>query len=305
MKKALLLAGNLFMIFLIYSCQKSDLRPQEESLTADIPSTDESAAQRGMSNTNCGYVQALSKSISDEGDQELPLFTKEYENGKLKKITVHMRNIAGGGYQPVVLTVTHQWRKMIFTDEATGDMVATLEFNHQNRLTKALANYPLLHSTAFEAPYRFIYKNGKISEVQQMVPEESTPTWYPYLRLAYDHTGNNVSRLSMGSSANIIYEYDYTLKPKEQYYPDESFGDSFYFWYFLQYLDLFPEVTPKNILKRSIYRDAPDGYPAKYERKYSDQQFDDADRLIYYKQSPKWDDNPQAVETWKLVWDCN
>jgi hypothetical protein len=54
MKKALLLAGNLFMILLIYSCQKSDLRPQEESLTTDIPSTEESTAQRGMSNTNCG-----------------------------------------------------------------------------------------------------------------------------------------------------------------------------------------------------------------------------------------------------------
>jgi hypothetical protein len=262
----------------------------------------------------CDYVYASSKALSDASDEEWPLFAKTFDNsGKLTKISAAFRNIVGGIYEFHEFNVRYQGNHVFFV-RPRGDTAATFEFNNNKKLIWAVTSIPFATGTNQLFNFRFSYQSGRLQGIDYQIAEEDENEpgpndWYGFMSLLYDGH-KNVSRLTYSSAGyadavRVDYEYDYQKKAKEQFYPDEAYGDTHNFWYFLKYLNIFPEVNGPNLLKRSMYTSHPEGYPATYERIYSEHKLDGSGKLVSYWQKPLWNGLEVGLpEFWKIKWNC-
>jgi hypothetical protein len=288
MKRILVAATCCMLIIAITGCQKKDQWPW------------------GLQK-RCDYVEASSKAISNENDQVLPLFTKTFDNsGKLTKIRAAFRNIVGAYYVLEDFNVSYQGYSIFFT-RPSGDTVAALQFNNNKKLIWAVTNIPFGTNGSQQYNFRFLYQAGKLKSIesQDFLDNEYDPEpnpWFPYLQLSYDNGFKNVSRLDFGS-AHIDYEYDHQKKAKEQFYPDEMYGETHKFWYLLKYLNVVPDANPENLLKRSVYSQPEEGYPNNFERRYSDHKLDGSGKLVSYWQKNTWE-HQNGSEFWTVKWNC-
>lgn len=295
--KKIVIPTLLLFVFFVTGCKKNN----PEFVTEEL------AEQKNQKNGwvhggHCDYEAAYSKAISNEGTEEVPLFQKYYSGSRLQKIKVHFRNVAGGAYEPFVLKVVYQPKRMIFLREGNGDTTAILDFNHSGKLVRARAPIPFHQGWSFQTSFRFFYYQGKLKKIESghlelTESQEYETVWFPYINIDYDFKKKNVSRVTFpafGSTTgeSIKYWYDYSRKAKAQVYPDDMAGDYHYFFYFLKYLNIFPELTPENILTRSLQVTE---YPGTFDRRYADHQFDASGKLISYKEND---------DLWKIDWKC-
>jgi len=135
------------------------------------------------------------------------------------------------------------------TKENTPDTVARITLNNQGRPESCAAS-PALDPDAASKPAvteYYTYKNDRVTLVKSVYNGEipsTHPQPFTYTivdTVHYDNVGNPISFL--GNS----YQYDYTKKPKQQFYCDDFMGGDEPF-FLLEYLGYFPEVTcPVNL----------------------------------------------------------
>jgi hypothetical protein len=312
MKKTPIGIACTVLLLSIFSCKKTEI----EALPETKPeATEETLASRHGGASKCDYVQASSTRL-EPGEF---MFTKEYQNGKLDKITAGVLNLTGGGLEGESYTVIHSYRKMEFVSEWLNLTVVSLEFDNKGRVIYASTNGMAIPFSNNFRPmnFRFLYSNGRLSEIQYYYPIdpqycedypelcEGEPVWEPYVKIHYDKNFKNVVKLSLGTEVSITYTYDYNKKVANQYYPSEYLYDFYDFFTFVSHLNLFPELQSQNLLVRSLFI-APGGYPAEYERTYSNHAFDTGNRLISYDVVEKWEDNEDTLGpyNWNIAWDC-
>ena len=231
---------------------------------------------------------------------EYYLFTKHYRPGTilLDKMTVSFLNIATTfSDKHTDLKITYAPQEMIITDES-ADTIAIFEFKPNGQLLRAWCDvYVLPHSIVkgrSSLIFQFIYSGNRLDEVKLL--DE------PYVKIKYDQTNKNVASIEFGQNfGTIFYQYDYNRTANGQYYPDEKRGDYFRFWYFLKYLNLLPELQPKNLLTGS-YDDTQE-YPGPTSNVYSNQSFDAANRVISYEVNSTFvNTSAFSVESWNVYW---
>jgi hypothetical protein len=310
MKKQFTAAVSLLLLLSIFSCRKADIEPQQSQEAMEAESEDGYHGNKA----DCGYYQARTNRMSDMSDIVNPLFTNEYDhNGKIKKMIINFRHIIGGFWRPIntPLIVTHLYRTSIFVNQTNGDTVAIIKYNQHGKPIWARTIAHLMYSPDLEE-FRFNYIGGKISSIQtctyqiQNPPTEDQKIWTNYMRLNYDKTGKNVSKMIM-KNGNISIQHNYSRKAKAQYYPNIN---ELHFWNFLMYMNMFPEVHPQNLVTSTLWiGTGVDEYVERHYVKYYDHKFDHG-RLVYCK-AQAWtdflDSEPykEPLEHWFIDWTCS
>jgi hypothetical protein len=314
MKKQFTTTVSLLLLLSIFSCRKANVEPLQSQETIEELSEDGKHGNKA----DCGYYQARTNRMSVMSDIVTPLFTGEYDHsGRIKKIIVNFRHIIGG-YWPEIntpLIVTHQYRKSIFVNETNGDTVAIVKYNQQGKPIWARTIIHLMYNSDLEE-FRFSYIGGKISSIQTCTyqilnpPTEDQKIWINYIRLNYDKTGKNVSKMTV-KNGNISIQHDYSIKPKAQYYPGLEITPMLHFWNLLIYMNTFPEVHPQNLVTSTLWiGTGVDEYVERHYVKNYDHKFDHAGRLVYYK-AQAWTDflesepYKEPLEHWYIDWRCN
>lgn len=254
----------------------------------------------------CDWTSATNGILFDFQEREVPfLFQKKYKHGssELRQIIASYRNIATPAVTaPDTMNVIYKDQRIIFI-RLSGDTVAMLTFGLNAKLLKAAA-VPFMRSDwNLREEFRFSYTGNRLREITYF--EDNKVTW-PYIRVQYDKTNKNVSKVLFGNLTNdfyqdsIVYQYDYSKKARGQFYPDEMLGDHFNFWYFLKFLNVLDGVQPENVLLNSYMTNS---YPGDIERSYTAHKFDSKGNLIYYKQHRNIPQLP-FYEEWQVDWRC-
>jgi hypothetical protein len=297
MSKAPLIYLSILLI-LFASCKRNDFE--------NLPGA--------LQKAKCDYVQASSPYLSMDHTQTVPLFTKIYNaQNRLDKILVRFRNVATPFLYPSTLDVSYQPSRVVFVREEDGDTAAVLELHPSGKIISARAATPFYLGWEFQRDYAFTYSGNRLQEIQ--IEEEDAHThsrhWNPFVQVTYDKGNKNVSKIIFGgigqnaSYDSIQYQYDYSRKANAQVYPDDMLGDYHQFFFFLKYLNIFPELQPENILTGSSYGSTlPFSYPSYYDRKYSDHTFDAQGKLISYKQNSSRPTDQVFDEEWQVDWKC-
>jgi hypothetical protein len=318
MKK--ILGISLMLSVLFVGCKKETADTADKGLQNLENDVEGSARSR---NPKCDFSEAISKSISDDGTQLQSLFKKYYKGNstKLDKIMVSFRNVAApGGNNITTMKVQYKYGKMIFLNESNSDTMVVLNFDPSGKLVKAEAGMPIYAGWSGKIGFRFFYHQNRLSSIESselvyLGDDNYDTTWIPYIRLKYDYSKANVSEVEFRAfgeepGTSIKYKYNYSRKVKYQVYPDDMMGDYHYFFYFLKYLNLFPELTPSHLLIESQTNNIV--YPGDYRREYSHHHIDSDGRLIFYKQRSIIDmeqsrntSSEGYIEWWKINWKCS
>jgi hypothetical protein len=297
MRKALLNYLSLLLI-VIAGCKRNDFE--------NLPGA--------LQKIKCDYIQASSPYLSMDHTLTVPLFTKVYNaQNRLEKILVRFRNVATPFLYPSTLDVSYPPGRVVFVREEDGDTAAVLELHPSGKVIRAQAATPFYLGWEFKRDYAFQYSGNRIQEIQIAEEDAHTHTryWNPFVQFTYDKGNKNVSKIIFGgigqnaSYDSIQYQYDYSRKANAQVYPDDMLGDYHQFFFFLKYLNLFPELQPENILISSAYGSTlPFSYPSYYDRKYSAHTFDAQGKLLSYKQNSSRPTDQIFDEEWLVDWKC-
>ena len=154
------------------------------------------------------------------------------------------------------------------------DTVATVTLNAAGRPETCYTN-PELDPDAIAPTWilqHYIYQNNRIIAVKAEYTTPDYPIYQPTLdSIYYDNYGNMVA------FNDNHFAYDYTQKPKQQFYCEGYMGNEEPF-YLLQYLGYFPEVnSPTNVMNH-----IDEFFYGDWTGPLTDHQFDAKGRLISY-----------------------
>lgn len=250
----------------------------------------------------CELLSVSSTILSNEGEAELPLFTKSFVNGtyKLNSLFALYRNPAGGPAYPDPATsypVTHSGQTM--TVQKNGNESTVFHFDNNGKVTKALDQQ---FGTTFE--YKFIYNGGKLQEIQQK-NDEWGQELQPYYWIMWDQGKKNVLEEQFGyGGQTVIYSFNNNKKVKGQFVPDQKFGDSHTFVGLVKYLNLCPELQSQNLITGS--QTLSEDYPGWFTTVYSGHVFDAGGRITRLTATSTYQDNDGANESaiWNFSWNC-
>lgn len=282
----------VLLLLLSASCKKMDVQPAE-------PVTSKEALSLVLPNC-CTYSSVFTNTLADGEPIELPLFSKylDAQDNQIK-LLYFFRNIAGYYYEPVVYTFYYAEQSFGLINEKTADTLASFYFNKHGKIVRAVAD-PAFSADYDKRTFNFSYAHGKLQAITNTYLGDSN---WPYANITYDSTGNNVSTIeftgfSTTKKPKMYYYYNYDKTAANQYYADETFGDFWAFYQLIRYLDLFPELRPKNLLFRSFFRY--NGYPGSVRKRYSNRVFDKAGNLVQYSVNAE----KGSPELWRVNWVC-
>ncbi|HYJ37469.1 MAG TPA: hypothetical protein VEV87_02590 [Chitinophagaceae bacterium] len=140
--------------------------------------------------------------------------------------------------------VRHSQKKLLFIDKDNpNDTTMIVQFNANARPETITTSV-----SSFNLPIKFFYKNNRLDSIR-------FPDPFGTLECEYDHKGNILAikqfQLAHGQDVGTFYEYDYSRKIKMQVYHEEAVAALHFPFVVLQYIDLFPELDPKNVRIRS------------------------------------------------------
>lgn len=135
--------------------------------------------------------------------------------------------------------VRHSQKKLLFIDiDNLMDTVMIVQFNAHLRPETIVTSGGL-----FNLQIKFLYKNNRLDSIRLSDP-------FGGYKCEYDDNGNILAikqfSLGHGQYLGTFYQYDYSRTIKAQVYHDEAVGQVDFPFVILKYLDLFPELNPKN-----------------------------------------------------------
>lgn len=284
---SLVLTGAVSAVILFSGCRKNDW--------TSIPN----------GRDKCDYVAAYSSSISNDGEEIVPLFVKTFKPNtfKLEQLLVQYTGVFGLSYEPETYKVSYQGQKMFLV--LPNNDTTTFEFDATGKPTKARSSL----RAASPLDYKFYYNAGKLSEIRYHNEQDSDPTWLALIKITYDAAKKNIVKTSFGSGAanygvnGYTYTYDYSKKPKGQYHPDEVYGDSYFIYNLVKHLSFFPELESEALMTGWSYQGNPDEYPPSIHVTYSNQVLDGGGKLVSYTATKNWF-NSADVSNWTIDWNC-
>jgi len=189
--------------------------------------------------------------------------------------------------------VRHSQKKLLFVDmDNLMDTVMIVQFNAFMRPETIITGGPL-----FNLQIKFFYKNNRLDSIRFSDP-------FGGYKCEYDDNGNILAikqfSLGHGQYVGTFYQYDYSKRIKLQVYHDEAVGEVNFPFVILQYLDLFPELNPKNARIRS--RVGLEVGPHISDFILSNHMVDADGKLISYEISTATDPSVGQVN---LEWKCN
>ncbi|HEY0356785.1 MAG TPA: hypothetical protein VGC29_11300 [Flavisolibacter sp.] len=309
MKKFFITAVVLVLI-IFSNCKKKDI-----DVVSIENNTEENRSQHG--NNPCDFSKVIVQA-AEQGPEVW--IKKQYDNyGRIISVKGVFFQTVGVGSFPL-LKIKYRPGKIILLNESETDTMVVYyldrkgnpawslsinmyQFTYEHPSTTGFVNTSEAIATDQTWLLRYRYHQGRISEIQKAHISEVGPgydtTWLDEHRFSYDHKKNLLKLVQPklifgGPPSSMSYYYDHSRKAKAQYYPDSK-------WFpeinLPEYLGLFPELNPVNVLVKAYWQDL-SWTDLNGPIFYKHHAFDTQGRLVSYQSYRWW---PQR---WKLKWNC-
>lgn len=253
----------------------------------------------------CDYISAYSTYLSPDNDVVTPIFIKSYKPGTFKLEHLQLLRAAPiPSFEPAVeFSITYQGQNMYLVQP--GNDTTQIVFDAVGKPAKAFSSF-VVNGEKTES--KFIYNSGgKLVEIKQRELETGNTAWFSFAKITYDGPKKNVTKIEFrsGSASQEIhtFTYDYSKKPKRQYYADQVTASGVGFWPLLTTLNLFPELEPTNQMTAWHYNAGADSYPPSIDAIYTNHQYDGNGKLVSYSaQTTVFSQITTAP--WTINWSC-